>query len=111
MGRHLVPDLLGFGRSDKPKKEAFHQPAAHAQVLHALCNKLSLAQVQLQGTQDNQALLLALQALQPERYSLLPAMAQTWANPALQDAPYPDKGYRAGPRALTRLWARKPSDR
>ena len=110
MERHLVPDLLGFGRSDKPKKEAFHQPAVHAQVLHALCNKLSLVQVQLQGTHDNQALLLALQALQPERYSLLPAMAQTWANPALQDAPYPDKGYRAGPRALTRLWVREPAD-
>jgi len=109
--RHVVVDLIGFGRSDKPKKQSFHQLDAHTQVLHALCNKLALARVQLQGTHNNRALLVALCALQAERYSLLPAMEQTWANPALPDAPYPDKGYRAGQRALAQLMSCDTEDR
>lgn len=109
--RHIVVDLLGFGRSDKPKKEAFHQLATHAHILHELCNRLNLQQVQLQGTTDAQALLKALQAYAPQRYQVLPAQAQTWSQLAERDAPYLDKGYRAGPRALAKLLSCDTADR
>lgn len=32
--RVLMPDLIGFGHSDKPKKAHWHTPQRHAQVLH-----------------------------------------------------------------------------
>lgn len=34
--RVLVPDLIGFGQSDKPKRAHWHSLAQHAQVLHQL---------------------------------------------------------------------------
>ena len=98
--RHIVPDLVGFGRSDKPKKEAFHQLETHTQILHELCDRLGLTQVQLIGPPNIQALLQALVALQPERYGLHSAQNPPALPKAWRDAPYPDKGYRAGPRAL-----------
>jgi tRNA(adenine34) deaminase len=103
--RHIVPDLLGFGRSDKPKKEAFHQIHMHAQILQELCDQLGLERVQLMGPLAVQPLLQALTALQPERYTLCPARSQPAMPQAWRDAPYPDKGYRAGPRALARMAA------
>lgn len=100
--RHIVPDLFGFGRSDKPKKETFHQLAVHVQSLHVLCSHLGLEQVQLVGPQSMQTLLMALQGLRPERYALQPVQTPTVLPRFWRDAPYPDKGYRAGPRALSR---------
>jgi len=101
--RHVVPDLVGFGRSDKPKKEAFHQLHTHAQILRELCDRLGLAQVQLVGPADIQPLLQALLAMQPQRFRLQPAHNPPPLPTAWRDAPYPDKGYRAGPRALSRV--------
>ncbi len=103
--RHIVPDLFGFGRSDKPKKESFHQIQTHAHALHALCDRLGLKQVQLVGPKCIQPLLMALLALQPSRYALLPAQDPAVLPKGLRDAPYPDKGYRAGARALSRWGA------
>lgn len=102
--RHIVPDLPGFGRSDKPKKEAFHQISTHANCLHELCERLGLTQVQLVGAPDVQVLLQALLALAPGTYTVLAAQTPSPLPAAWRDAPYPDKGYRGGPRALA-LWA------
>ena len=100
--RHIVPDLVGFGRSDKPKKEAFHQLHTHAQILRELCDRLGLTQVQLVGPTDIQPLLQALVALQPGRFVLQAVHNPAPLPDAWRDAPYPDKGYRAGLRDLTR---------
>lgn len=40
--RVLVPDLIGHGRSDKPKREAVHRPAWHAGVLGEWIASLTL---------------------------------------------------------------------
>lgn len=101
-GRHIVPDLPGFGRSDKPKKEAFHQISTHAYCLHALCQRLGLTQVQLVGAPDVQGLMQTLRALAPDTYTVSAVQTPTALPAAWRDAPYPDKGYRAGPRALAR---------
>ena len=103
--RALAVDLPGFGRSDKPKKEAFHTVVTHAGILHALCTHSGLSHVQLVAPEDMQILLLALHRLAPERYAIAPAQAGDASVRHWLDTAYPDKGYRAGPRALGR-WPR-----
>ena len=43
--RVVVPDLIGFGKSDKPKKAAFHTLAWHRQVLRELVERLDVRRV------------------------------------------------------------------
>lgn len=38
--RVIVPDLIGFGKSDKPKRGFSHLPAASAQILIELIERL-----------------------------------------------------------------------
>ena len=102
-GRHIVPDLIGFGRSDKPKKETFHQLHTHACILDELCGRLELQRVELVGAPEIQPLLHMLAAMHPQRYVLGGARQPARLNAAAGDAPYPDKGHRAGPVALSRL--------
>ena len=45
--RVVAPDLIGFGRSDKPKKASFHTFDGHRQVLLELVERLDLQRVVL----------------------------------------------------------------
>ena len=66
--RVLAPDLIGFGKSDKPKKETFHTFTRHRQVLLAFVEALDLRNIIL-VVQDWGGLLgLTLPMAQPERY-------------------------------------------
>jgi tRNA(adenine34) deaminase len=94
----MALDLPGFGLSDKPKKVATHRIAWHAQVLHEFLSSSQPAPVALHAPRVMAPLLTKL-AL-PIHWvdtPLLPA--------ALRDAPYPDRGHMAGPRALRTLLA------
>lgn len=64
--RVLVPDLVGFGKSDKPKKEAWHTWGQHRQVLLEWVEQLDLRRVVLvlQSPHDTLGLSLPLAALQ-----------------------------------------------
>ena len=100
--RVLVPDLIGFGRSDKPKREAIHSLAWHAGVLREWFDRLALAQVVLIAPQGSIELARALAAADPRRVAAL-VVAATRAAPALDDAwraPFPDRGYEAALRAF-----------
>jgi tRNA(adenine34) deaminase len=67
-GRVVAPDLPGFGKSDKPKREAAHRFEWHRQVLLELVERLDLANVVL-VVQDWGGLLgLTLPMEAPERY-------------------------------------------
>jgi tRNA(adenine34) deaminase len=73
-GRVVVPDLPGFGRSDKPKKDAAHTFTWHRQVLLDLVEQLDLCNVVL-VVQDWGGLLgLTLPMEAPGRYRGLLAM-------------------------------------
>jgi tRNA(adenine34) deaminase len=75
--RVLAPDLIGFGKSDKPKKEAFHNFSWHRQTLLEFVERLDLKNVVL-VVQDWGGLLgLTLPMAAPERYSGLLAMNTT----------------------------------
>ena len=108
--RVVAPDLPGFGKSDKPKKESFHVLSKHRQVLLELVEKLDLNNVVLVVEEGNLAgLTLPLAA--PGRYAGLLLM-----NPLLADAdaalasgpyaaPFTDAGHRAAVRAFPLLIA------
>ena len=112
----LAPDLIGFGRSDKLKKEAQHQPHWHGQVLHELLQRLLAVQpgpsrqVLLVLPADALALAggvytaevtvskaLAALHIQAAVLACPPTLPLPWAQ-----APFPDAGHRAGPRAWQR---------
>ena len=72
--RVVVPDLIGFGKSDKPKKDAFHTFTWHRQVLLELVERLDLKNIVL-VVQDWGGLLgLTLPMRQPQRYKGLVVM-------------------------------------
>ncbi|WP_404299402.1 tRNA adenosine(34) deaminase TadA [Alicycliphilus denitrificans] len=88
--RVVAPDLIGFGRSDKPKKEGAHRLDWHRQVLTELAQRLALRGV-----------VLVAQPGAP--LPLLDAPVLRVLEPVVDDgAPFPDAGHRAGPRALAR---------
>lgn len=73
-GRVVAPDLIGFGKSDKPKKDAWHTFSQHRQVLLEFVEKLDLQHVVL-VVQDWGGLLgLTLPMDAPARYRGLVAM-------------------------------------
>jgi tRNA(adenine34) deaminase len=78
--RVVAPDLIGFGKSDKPKKDNFHQFETHRQSLLDLIERLDLQRVVL-VVQDWGGIL-------------------TPQETAAYNAPFPDKGYRAALRAF-----------
>ncbi|MGQ2921501.1 MAG: tRNA adenosine(34) deaminase TadA [Hydrogenophaga sp.] len=77
--RVVAPDLIGFGRSDKPKKESAHTFTWHRQVLLEFVERLDLNNVVL-VVQDWGGLLgLTLPMAAPQRYRGLLVMNTTLA--------------------------------
>jgi tRNA(adenine34) deaminase len=77
--RVVAPDLIGFGRSDKPKKDGFHGFTWHRQVLLDFIERLDLNNVVL-VVQDWGGLLgLTLPMAAPQRYRGLLVMNTTLA--------------------------------
>jgi len=84
--RVVAPDLPGFGRSDKPKKDTAHSFDWHRQVLLELVERLDLRNVVL-VVQDWGGLLgLTLPMAAPDRYTGLLVMNTTLGT---GDAPLP----------------------
>ncbi|MBK5205047.1 MAG: tRNA adenosine(34) deaminase TadA [Polaromonas sp.] len=77
--RVVAPDLIGFGKSDKPKKDSFHTFSTHRQMLLELVEKLDLQRIVL-VLQDWGGLLgLTLAMVAPQRYKGLLVMNTTLA--------------------------------
>ena len=85
--RVVAPDLIGFGRSDKPKKEAVHQFEWHRQVLLELVERLDLRHVVLVVQDWGGILGLTLPMACPERFAGLLVMNTLLAT---GDAPLPE---------------------
>ena len=84
--RVVAPDLIGFGKSDKPKKEGVHQFAWHRQVLLELIERLDLHRVVLVVQDWGGILGLTLPVDCPERFVGLLVMNTLLAT---GDAPLP----------------------
>ncbi|MFN9475406.1 tRNA adenosine(34) deaminase TadA [Acidovorax sp.] len=72
--RVVAPDLIGFGKSDKPKKEAVHQFEWHRQVLLELVERLNLQRTVLVVQDWGGILGLTLPMDCPERFGGLLVM-------------------------------------
>ncbi len=72
--RVIAPDLIGFGKSDKPKKDGFHTFEFHRQVLLELVERLDLRNVVLVVQDWGGILGLTLPMDAPQRYQGLLVM-------------------------------------
>lgn len=72
--RVVAPDLIGFGKSDKPKKEGVHQFDWHRQVLLELIERLDLRSVVLVVQDWGGILGLTLPMAMPDRFEGLLVM-------------------------------------
>jgi tRNA(adenine34) deaminase len=77
--RIVAPDLIGFGKSDKPKKDGFHTFTGHRQVLLELVDRLDLRDVVLVVQDWGGILGLTLPMASPGRYRGLLVMNTTLA--------------------------------
>ena len=75
--RVVAPDLFGFGKSDKPKKESDHSFSWHRQVLLEFIDRLDLHNVVLVVQDWGGILGLTLPMVAPERYRSLLVMNTT----------------------------------
>jgi tRNA(adenine34) deaminase len=77
--RVVAPDLIGFGKSDKPKKDNFHSFEIHRQSLLDLIERLDLQRVVLVVQDWGGILGLTLPMAAPQRYKGLLVMNTTLA--------------------------------
>ncbi len=103
--RVLAPDLIGFGKSDKPKKQALHTLDFHRRVLVEFVEHLDLYAVELTVQDRATILALALPMDAPQRFSGFRVIRteEDVDSLAAYDAPYPDRGHRAALRAFAKL--------
>lgn len=99
--RVLVPDLIGFGKSDKPKRESFHTLDWHVQCILDFMARQSLNQVTLVLPDAGHPLAAILQARAGQH--IAEVLVQAVLTDAAADAPYPDAGHRAADRAFEKL--------
>ena len=107
--RTLAVDLIGFGHSDKPKREAVHTLQWHTDVLLQWLDRLNLHKVVLLVPSGCDAATVALsqslvqgsaaRIVRCDFVDVSPLDAQ------VLNAPYPDQGYRAGLRAFATMTA------
>ena len=103
--RVVAPDMIGFGQSDKPKKEAFHQLEFHTQTLLELVEHLDLHNIVLVLPQGSDWPGLSLPLAAPQRYLGLLRLefAASLTDELACKAPFPDAGHEAALRAFARL--------
>ena len=77
--RVVVPDLIGFGRSDKPEDEAWHRFDTHRQSLLTFIDQLDLRNVMLVCQDWGGIFGLTLPMAMPERFTRLLVMNTTLA--------------------------------
>ena len=83
--RVVVPDLIGFGRSDKPVDEAWHRFGSHRQSLLNFIESLDLQNLMLVCQDWGGIFGLTLPMAMPERFTRLLAMNTTLATGELTD--------------------------
>ena len=103
--RVLLPDLIGFGRSDKPKREDFHTLDWHVQCLQEWLVYLQISRLTLRVPSRGHPLAQRLlQQLGPLCDGMDPVAVAPDGDDRTQsrdlDAAYPDTGHRAAERAF-----------
>lgn len=103
--RVIAPDLIGFGKSDKPKKETFHTFEQHREILLQWIEALDLYNVVLVLSEADSVLGLTLPMAAPWRYGGL-RFLNTKTLAATDDLPLSD-GWQAWEKSGARSKAQK----
>jgi tRNA(adenine34) deaminase len=107
----VAPDLIGFGKSDKPKRETFHTLEFHRRVLLELVEHLDLRNLVLVVPDRGaiRGLTLPIEEMQHRYLGVeeIQTAAAGRASSHAYDAPFPDGGHRAALRAFAKLRAVK----
>ena len=101
--RWLAPDLIGFGKSDKPKRDEVHRWTWHCDVLLEWLESLHLGPVSLIYANGIAPLAELIRSSRPKRFTRI-----TFEVPEVLDgsaldawhAPFPDRGHEAAVRAF-----------
>ncbi|RQO56514.1 tRNA adenosine(34) deaminase TadA [Variovorax sp. KBW07] len=101
--RTLVPDLIGFGKSDKPKRETPHTLEWHRDVLLEWLDRVAAPEpmVLVHSAAATALASLLLQSAAPHRFAA--TLQSPDGGERIKDAwraPFPDRGYEAALRAL-----------
>jgi haloalkane dehalogenase len=118
--RVICPDLVGFGRSDKPTRIEDHTYARHVEWMRSLAfDVLDLRRVTLVGQDWGGLIGLRLAAENPDRFARI-VVANTGlptgdlpmpdAVRTAYDAPFPEEAYKVGVRAMPGLIPTTPDD-
>jgi len=104
--RVLLPDLIGHGQSDKPKKAHWHSLERHAQVLAEALQAWRIEELRLTFPPSMQALAERVRALAQAQLPALTAYLEMQEPPEpsglptqWRALPYPDAGHQAAERA------------
>jgi tRNA(adenine34) deaminase len=103
--RVCAPDLIGFGKSDKPKREDAHSIEFHCRYLIEWLGQMDLNSVTLVVPQTDHPLVGRLMSQVPDRFQGLlvqpiRTVRENDAESMALMAPYPDAGHRAAERAF-----------
>jgi tRNA(adenine34) deaminase len=99
--RVLAPDLIGFGRSDKPKRASVHRLAWHRDVLLEWLDRLQPGRLVLVHSVAASALATLLTDAAPARFAAVLTSPDGGRDAAAAwRAPFPDRGHEAALRAL-----------
>lgn len=104
--RVLAPDLIGFGKSDKPKRDAFHTLEFHRRVVREFVEGLDIGKMVVVVPEEDavSGLTLARELQRRDQgFEVLQVRVAAGEPMRAYDAPFPDRGHRAGPRAFARL--------
>ena len=107
--RVVLIAMIGFGKSDKPKREKFHQLQQHRLILRDFVDRLGLKSINVVLEGWHSGLLMSLcEGISPLICSFL-VLPEGRGRLSVEEfdgaigAPFPDKGYKAGVREFSRL--------
>src|SRR6266536_2871366 len=117
--RCVAPDLVGFGRSDKPTDESWYSFDRHTEVIASLLDDLDLRDVTLVLHDWGGPIGLRIAVEQPDRVARLVAMdtgiftghqpmSEAWQRFAAFEAPFPEPAAKAGAKAFPALIPQRP---
>ena len=102
--RCLIPDLIGFGRSDKPKRDAIHEWSWHRDVVLEWLNTLEVKPMSLACARSAEPLMELLMAEMPDLVDrdaiVVVPDERTGTAVNAWKAPFPVRGHEAALRAL-----------
>lgn len=110
LDRILAFDLIGFGKSDKPKKENFHSLIRHQEIIFSFLKKAKVERFFLivpESGLDAASSLLRMAEDLVLAVVLLPDFQDAGSSSEWRDAPYPNSGFKSGLKSLSKLLPEK----